>query len=147
MSPREVDISQKQVSPLIASLSLIQKRWKFYISLHVSVRGGGSQFRWVSIQGVSVKGVSVEGVSVQRVSVQGFLSGGSLSGRPPYSKDWAVRILLECLLVFCGGGMISEFTQICIKHRTQKTSVLCNCRQPNRTRQTRRYTSTSRFPV
>ena len=29
------------------------------------------------------------------VSVQ----GGSLSGRPPYGTEWAIRILLECILV------------------------------------------------
>ena len=37
-------------------------------------------------------GVSVQGVSVQR---------GLCQGDPPYSKEQAVRILLECILVHC----------------------------------------------
>ena len=68
--------------------------------------GGG-----LSVQGISVLGVSVQGrdlyprVSVWRgVSVNGGLcQGGSLSGRPPmllYGYVRAVRILLECILVF-----------------------------------------------
>ena len=28
------------------------------------------------------------------------LSGGSVSGRPPYGNEWAVHILLECILVY-----------------------------------------------
>ena len=56
----------------------------------------------VSVQGtVSVQGVSVHGGggSLSRgVSVW----GGSLSWRhPPYGNERAVRILLECILVFC----------------------------------------------
>ena len=45
------------------------------------------------------KGGLCSGVSVQGegVSVQG---GGSLSGRPPYSTEPAVCILLVCILVF-----------------------------------------------
>ena len=88
-------------------------------------RERGSQFRGglspggVSVQvglcpgGVCPGGVLSRGISVRR-------GRGSLSWRLRYIKEWAVRILLECLLVFYGGGMISEFTQICIKHRTQR---------------------------
>ena len=53
------------------------------LSRRVSVLGG--------LQRVSVLGVSVQG---------GLCPGGSLSGRPPpYGKERAVRILLECILV------------------------------------------------
>ena len=82
-----------------------------------TVQGGsltrGSLFRRGSLsRGVSVQGVSVWGVYVwlslsrvvgslfRRVSVQGGLClGESLLGRPPYSNEQAVRILLECILV------------------------------------------------
>ena len=50
--------------------------------------------------------LSVAPCSFQGVSIQGGLcpGGGSLSGRPPYSEERAVCILLECILVcecFC----------------------------------------------
>ena len=72
------------------------------LGVSVSVRGVS-----VSVEGVSV---SVEGVSASvcvwggsRSLFWGSLSrgGGSLLGRPPppYSNEWAVRILLECILV------------------------------------------------
>ena len=72
--------------------------------LHLS----DSVHRGVSVQGVFVQGGSLsKGVSVQEVSVQwGSLSNGGLcpvgglcQGDPPYCKERAVRILLECILV------------------------------------------------
>ena len=42
------------------------------------------------------RGVSVKGVSVRGVSVRG---GGLCQADPPYGNMWAVRILLECILV------------------------------------------------
>ena len=47
---------------------------------------GGSLSRWVSVRGVSVLGV---------------LGRGDPPGQrlPPYGNEWAVRILLECILV------------------------------------------------
>ena len=66
---------------------------------------GGSLSREVSIWG-SLSGESLSrGVSVQRglclggLCLGGSLSRGSLLGRPPYSKELAVRILLECIFV------------------------------------------------
>ena len=57
----------------------------------------------ISIQGVSVQGVSLQGgLCPSGVSVQ----GGLCQGDPPLDRDpllhgneWAVRILLECILV------------------------------------------------
>ena len=59
--------------------------------------------------GLSLGGSLSGGVSVRGVSAQGALSGGgSLSmgglcqGEPPapmYGNEWAVRVLLECILV------------------------------------------------
>ena len=52
---------------------------------------GGCLCPGVSLSGGSLsKGVSVEGVSVDGVSVR---------ETPPYGKEQAVRILLECILV------------------------------------------------
>ena len=78
-----------------------------FVSFHsqggVSVQGnlcrGG-----ISVQGESLSGVLCPGGSVSRrqkgVSIQGGLClGASLSGRPPIRNVWAVRILLECILV------------------------------------------------
>ena len=70
------------------------------------MRGGGVL---VSVQGFPIQGSLSGGLSVQgRLSVWGVsVRGGSLSGRgalchgdPPYGKERAVRILLECILVF-----------------------------------------------
>ena len=44
-------------------------------------------------------GESLSRGSLSRVSVWGLCKGGSLSGRPPYGTEWAVPILLECILV------------------------------------------------
>ena len=76
--------------------------WGMVMFLHLCVilfTGG------VSVQGVSVQGGSVYGGFCPLVSVWGSLSEGSLSGRlpgqtPPYGNERAVRILLECILVF-----------------------------------------------
>ena len=57
---------------------------------------GGSLSRGSLSKGSLSKGVSVQGVSIQGVSVR----WGSLSGKPPYGKEQAVRILLECFLVY-----------------------------------------------
>ena len=54
----------------------------------VSVHGRG-----LCLGGISVAGISVGG---ERVSVQ----GGLCQGDPPYGKERAVRILLECFPVF-----------------------------------------------
>ena len=51
----------------------------------------------ILFMGVSVQGILCPGVSVQESL--GLCPGGSLSGRPPYGKEWEVRILLECILV------------------------------------------------
>ena len=68
---------------------------------------GGLCPQGVSVQGSVSRGVSVQGVSVQGFSVQeGLCPGESLSreglcpGKPPCSNKWAVRILLECILVW-----------------------------------------------
>ena len=56
--------------------------------------------------------VSLQGVSAKDTSWSHVPSEGSLSGRPlwtetPYSEERAVRILLECILVFkCNSKMI-----------------------------------------
>ena len=59
--------------------------------------------RGVSVQGVSVQGVSVQGSPSERVSIEG---GGLCPKGGPYHRDstsvveeWAVCILLECILV------------------------------------------------
>ena len=54
---------------------------------------------------ISVQGVSVFGVYVHGVSVQGTLSGVSVREvsvieTPIMVEEWAVCILLECILVF-----------------------------------------------
>ena len=67
------------------------------LSRRVSVWGSLSM--GVSVWEVSVQGVSVWGVSVRAVSVWGPCPEGSLLGRPPYSNEQAVHILLECILV------------------------------------------------
>ena len=58
----------------------------------------------VFTEGVSLsRGLSVQGVSVQSgVSIQEGLcpEGGLCQGDPLYGKERAVRILLECILVF-----------------------------------------------
>ena len=60
--------------------------------------GGGLSGGVISVQGVSVQGE----VSVQGVSLSGGLSvqGGFCHGDPPYGYVRAVRILLECILVY-----------------------------------------------
>ena len=69
--------------------------------LHLSATlftGEGS----LSSGGVGVGSVQPRGLCpAGGVSVQqgGLCLGGSLSGRPPYGKERAVRILLECVLV------------------------------------------------
>ena len=58
--------------------------------------GGGSLSRgWISVQGVDLC-PGDESLSRGWVLCPGR---GSLSGRPPYGKEWVVRILLECILV------------------------------------------------
>ena len=82
------------------------------VSRGVSVQGGvcpeGVSVWEVSVQGVLCPGggVSVRGVSVQGVSVWvGLCLGGLYQGLsvmetpPPYGNEWAVCILLECILV------------------------------------------------
>ena len=66
---------------------------------------GGSLYRGVSVQGGLCPGGSLSrGVSVQGVSIRGSLCRGGLPDRPPrdplYGLEGAVRILLECFLVF-----------------------------------------------
>ena len=46
------------------------------------------------------RGVSVQGEGSLSRLEGGICPGGSLSQRPPYGNDWAVCILLECILVF-----------------------------------------------
>ena len=78
------------------------------VSVHRrSLSTGGLCLQGVSVQGSVSRGVSVQGVSVQGFSVQeGLCPGESLSreglcpGKPPCSNKWAVRILLECILVW-----------------------------------------------
>ena len=53
-------------------------------------RGGLCPLSW---------GISVQGVPVQEGLWGGSLSRGVSEGEPPYSYVWAVRILLECILV------------------------------------------------
>ena len=73
----------------------------------VSVQGR-SLSRGVSVRGVSVQGgFSVQGGgglcpgrSLSGLCPGGSLSGGSVSGRPAYGNEWAVHILLECILVY-----------------------------------------------
>ena len=67
---------------------------------------GRSLSRGVSVQRVSVQGVSVKGcLCLGDLCPVGFRSSGSLSNgvfvreTPPYGKEWAVCILLECILV------------------------------------------------
>ena len=72
------------------------------LCLRVLCPGGVSGQGGSLLQGVSVQrggGLCAEGrgVSVQRGG--GLCPGGSLSGRPPYGNEWAVSILLECILV------------------------------------------------
>ena len=57
------------------------------VSVHRGLCPGGFLSRRVSVQG----GLSPHGSLSRRVS---------LSGRPPYGKEQAVRILLECILVY-----------------------------------------------
>ena len=66
----------------------------------VSVQGGLCP--GVSVQGVSVQGVSdwVGSLSGGEVSVQGVLCQGDPRTGAPYGNARAVRILLECILVF-----------------------------------------------
>ena len=72
-----------------------------YIFKGVCLPTGGSRSlsRSVSVQGVSVqRGLCPEGVSVPRgLCSGGLFTGGSLSGEG--GNEWAVRILLECILV------------------------------------------------
>ena len=70
--------------------------------------------------GLSVRGVSVS-VQWGRVSVkEGSLSRGALSQRPPPGtlEEWAVRILLECILVH------QYYRSIHTYH--QKSSISCH---------------------
>ena len=68
--------------------------------------GGSLSLVPCSFQGSLSKGSLSMGVSVHGVSVQGGLCLGGLCQRdppdrdPPYGKEWAVCILLECILVF-----------------------------------------------
>ena len=78
------------------------------VSVQEGLCPGGALSREVSVQrrGVSVQGALCSGGSLFRgLSVQGVLTRGSLSrglcqGDPPYGNMRAVRILLECILVF-----------------------------------------------
>ena len=77
----------------------------------VSVQGGGLCAGGLCPVGSLSSGVSVQGESLSRGSLsrgiisKGSLSrgvsvqGSSLSWRPPYNNEWAVHILLECILV------------------------------------------------
>ena len=69
---------------------------------------GGSLFRG----GLCPEGVSLQGRgSLSRGSLSGqSLSGGSLLGRPRYSNERAVRILLECILVYMGTFLLKRST-------------------------------------
>ena len=64
-----------------------------------SVHGGGSLSGGLCPGGVCVQGVSIQEGSLSKGG--GLCPGGFLSGRPPspYSKEQALRILLECILV------------------------------------------------
>ena len=68
--------------------------------LWVSVWGGvclrGALSRGSLSRGFSAQGVSVWGVSVQ----EGLCVGSVLGSPPPYGNEQAVRILLECILVY-----------------------------------------------
>ena len=101
------------------------------VSVWESLSRGSLSGERGSLSGVSVQGegglcpggslgVSVQGESLSReglcpggglclgVSVQ----GGSLSGRPPYSNERAVRILLECILAIL--LLFGPYTILCL---------------------------------
>ena len=100
--------------PTTSSLPPANEVWGKVMFLHLSVilfTGGGS--RWVYLGGG-------EG---------GLCPGGSLSGEglcqedPPYGKERAVRILLECILVIL--MFTSSFE--CLPHKQELSFLFCCC--------------------
>ena len=104
------------------SLSLVPHSFQA-VSVRVSLSREALSRRGVSVSGVSVQeGSLCPGVdSLPRVSVQGNLCVRGVSvGRPlPQSEKQAVRILLECFLVFTQ----SNIQSVVIRYRTPLCSL------------------------
>ena len=68
-----------------------------------SLSKGGSLSRGFSVQGVSVQGASAR----EGLCPGGYMLGRTPGQRSPYSNKRAVRILLECILVFNKFAMVT----------------------------------------